>query len=309
MSTLPDLSFFATVARHPSLAAAAPDLGLSAPAVSRRLAALEQRLGVRLLNRTTRRLSLTPEGERYLEEGERLLREVDSLERSLAASRDEPCGLLRINATFGFGRRHLAPAISAFVKRHPQVEVMLELTDKPLDLTAHAMDLGIQFGPPPDARVLARRIVANKRLLCAAPAYLLAHGEPKTPQELTQHACIVIRENRRNYNQWTLYAGPNGGSNSSASHGPHSATVKVRGALSSNHGEVAVDWAVAGHGILLRSEWDVANLLRDGSLVQVLPAWADTSADIHAVYPQRHHLSAKVRAFIDFLTEWFAQRA
>jgi len=291
------------------LAAAAPDLGLSAPAVSRRLAALEQRLGVRLLNRTTRRLSLTPEGERYLEEGERLLREVDSLERSLAASRDEPRGLLRINATFGFGRRHLAPAISAFVKRHPQVEVMLELTDKPLDLTAHAMDLGIQFGPPPDARVLARRIVANKRLLCAAPAYLLAHGEPKTPQELTQHACIVIRENRRNYNQWTLYAGPNGGSNSSANHGPHSATIKVRGALSSNHGEVAVDWAVAGHGILLRSEWDVANLLRDGSLVQVLPAWADTSADIHAVYPQRHHLSAKVRAFIDFLTEWFAQKA
>jgi LysR family transcriptional activator of dmlA len=309
MSTLPDLSFFATVARHSSLAAAAPDLGLSAPAVSRRLAALEQRLGVRLLNRTTRRLSLTPEGERYLEEGERLLREVDSLERSLAASRDEPRGLLRINATFGFGRRHLAPAISAFVKRHPQVEVMLELTDKPLDLTAHAMDLGIQFGPPPDARVLARRIVANKRLLCAAPAYLLAHGEPKTPQELTQHACIVIRENRRNYNQWTLYAGPNGGSNSSANHGPHSATIKVRGALSSNHGEVAVDWAVAGHGILLRSEWDVANLLRDGSLVQVLPAWADTSADIHAVYPQRHHLSAKVRAFIDFLTEWFAQKA
>jgi LysR family transcriptional activator of dmlA len=309
MSTLPDLSFFATLARHPSLAAAAPDLGLSAPAVSRRLAALEQRLGVRLLNRTTRRLSLTPEGERYLEEGERLLREVDSLERSLAASRDEPRGLLRINATFGFGRRHLAPAISAFVTRHPQVEVMLELTDKPLDLTAHAMDLGIQFGPPPDARVLARRIVANRRLLCAAPAYLLAHGEPQTPHELAQHACIVIRENRRNYNQWTLYAGSGGGTNSASNSGAHSATVKVRGALSSNHGEVAVDWAVAGHGILLRSEWDVANLLRDGSLVQVLPAWADTSADIHAVYPQRHHLSAKVRAFIDFLTEWFAQKA
>jgi len=297
MSTLPYLSFFATVARHPSLASAAPELGLSAPAVSRRLAALEQRLGIRLLNRTTRRLSLTPEGERYLEEGERILREVESLERSLAASRDVPRGLLRINATFGFGRRHLAPAISAFVKRHPQVEVMLELTDKPLDLTAHAMDLSIQFGPPPDARVLARRIVANKRLLCAAPAYLQAHGAPQTPQDLAQHACIVIRENRRNFNQWAVH------------NGPHSATVKVRGALSTNHGEVAVDWAVAGHGILLRSEWDVASLLRDGSLVQVLPAWADTSADIHAVYPQRHHLSAKVRAFIDFLTDWFAQAA
>jgi LysR family transcriptional activator of dmlA len=297
MSTLPDLSFFATLARHPSLAAAAPEMGLSAPAVSRRLAALEQRLGVRLLNRTTRRLSLTPEGERYLEEGERILRDVDLLERTLAASRDVPRGLLRINATFGFGRRHLAPVISAFVVRYPEVEVMLELTDKPLDLTAHAMDLGIRFGPPPDARVLARRIVANRRFLCAAPSYLLAKGQPDAPQALAQHACIVIRENLRAYNQWTL------------SDGQRSATVKVRGALSTNHGEVAVDWAVAGHGILLRSEWDIASLLREGALVRVLPDWADTSADIHAVYPQRHHLSAKVRAFIDFLAEWFERLA
>jgi len=297
MSTSPDLSFFATVARHPSLAAAAPELGLSAPAVSRRLAALEQRLGVRLLNRTTRRLSLTPEGERYLEEGERLLRELERLERSLAASRQEPRGLLRVNATFGFGRRHLAPLVSAFARRYPQVEVMLELTDKPLDLTAHAMDVGITFGPPPDARVLARRIVANRRLLCASPSYVQAHGAPESPQALARHACIVIRENLRNYQQWVLQ------------HGSHSATVKVHGPLSTNHGEVAVDWAVAGHGILLRSEWDVAGLLREGALVQVLPQWADTSADIHAVYPQRHHLSAKVRAFIDFLSEWFEGQA
>lgn len=297
MSTLPDLSFFATLARHPSLAAAAPEMGLSAPAVSRRLAALEQRLGVRLLNRTTRRLSLTPEGERYLEEGERILRDVDLLERTLAASRDVPRGLLRINATFGFGRRHLAPAISAFLALYPEVEVMLELTDKPLDLTAHAMDLGIRFGPPPDARVLARRIVANRRFVCASPRYLQAHGLPDTPQALAQHDCIVIRENLRAYNQWSL------------SNGQQSATVKVHGALSTNHGEVAVDWTVAGHGILLRSEWDIAALLREGALVRVLPDWADTSADIHAVYPQRHHLSAKVRAFIDFLAEWFDKLA
>lgn len=294
MSDAQDLAFFALLARHPSLASAAPELCVTPPAVSRRLAALEKRLGVRLLHRTTRRLSLTPEGERYLEEGSRILREIDTLERSLATSREQPRGLLRINATFGFGRRHLAPAISDFAWRYPEVEVLLELTDKPLDLVAHAMDIGIRFGEPPDRRVLARKIVSNRRLLCAAPAYLAAHGEPATPRDLVEHRCIVIRENTSAFNNWQL------------SDGRQQTSVKVRGPLSTNHGEVAVDWAVAGHGILLRSEWDIAPMLKAGQLHQVLPDWADVSADIHALYPQRHHLSAKVRVFIDFLADRFA---
>ncbi len=294
MSDAQDLAFFALLARHPSLASAAPELGVTPPAVSRRLAGLEKRLGVRLFHRTTRRLSLTPEGERYLEEGGRILREIDTLERSLAASREQPRGLLRINATFGFGRRLLAPAISDFATQYPEVEVLLELTDRPLDLAAHAMDIGIRFGEPPDRRVLARKIVSNRRLLCAAPAYLTTHGEPATPRDLTDHRCIVIRENTSAFNNWQL------------SDGRQQTLVKVRGPLSTNHGEVAVDWAVAGHGILLRSEWDIATLLDSGQLRQVLPAWADASADVHAIYPQRHHLSAKVRVFIDFLADRFA---
>jgi LysR family transcriptional activator of dmlA len=294
MNDTTDLAFFAVLARQASLAAAAPALGVTPPAVSRRLALLEQRLGVRLLNRTTRRMSLTPEGERYLEEAERILRDIEQLERSLAASRALPQGLLRINATFGFGRRHLAPAVSDFIARYPDVEVMLELTDKPLDLTAHAMDIGIRFGLPPDARVLARRIASNRRLLCAAPTYLAAHGQPSTPRDLQAHQCIVIRENNAAYNNWNL------------SDGKQQIMVKVRGALSTNHGEIAVDWGLAGHGILLRSQWDVAPLLRTGQLVPVLPAWSDPSADIHAIYPQRHHLSAKVRVFLDFLADRFA---
>ncbi len=294
MDNAPDLAFFAVLARKPSLAAAAPELGLSPPAVSRRLAGLEKRLGVRLLNRTTRRMSLTPEGERYLEEGERILRDIDALERSLAESREKPRGLLRINATFGFGRRHLAPALSDFVAIYPDIEVMLELTDKPLDLTAHAMDIGIRFGVPPDARVLARRLASNQRVLCAAPSYLSTHGSPTDPRELAAHACIVIRENNAAYNHWRL------------SDGRQQVSVKVRGPMSSNHGEVAVDWAVAGHGIVLRSQWDVAPLMRSGQLVPVLPAWSDPSADIHAIYPQRHHLSAKVRVFLDHMSARFA---
>lgn len=289
-----DLAFFSTLARQPSLALAAPQLGISAPAVSRRLAKLEARLGVRLLNRTTRRLSLTPEGERYLEEGERLLREIAALEASLAQGREQPRGLLRINATFGFGRRHLAPALADFARAWPEVEAVLQLSDRPLDLTAEAFDLGIRFGAPPDARVLARKLASNRRLLCAAPAYLAQAGTPRQPRDLLGHACIVIRENDAAFNNWQL------------SDGRQQQTIKVRGPLSANHGEIAVDWALAGLGVLLRSEWDVAGYLRRGELVRVLPDWQGSEADIHAVYPQRHHLSATVRVFIDFLAARFA---
>ena len=294
MADTADLGFFALLARQPSLAAAAQALGVTPPAVSRRLAALEKRLGVRLLNRTTRRLSLTPEGERYLEDGEQILRDIESLERSLAASRATPRGLLRINATFGFGRRHLAPLVSQFAKSWPDVEIVLQLTDRPLDLTEHAMDIGIRFGAPPDARVLARKIASNRRLLCAAPAYLAQHGHPAQPRDLLNHACIVIRENNAAFNNWQL------------TDGKQQTMVKVRGPLSTNHGEIAVDWALAGHGIVLRSEWDVAAYLRAGQLVRVLDPWIGNSADIHAIYPQRHHLSATVRVFLDFLAEHFA---
>ena len=294
MADTTDLGFFTLLARQPSLAAAAQALGVTPPAVSRRLAALEKRLGVRLLNRTTRRLSLTPEGERYLEDGEQILRDIESLERSLAASRETPRGLLRINATFGFGRRHLAPLVSQFAKSWPDVEIVLQLTDRPLDLTEHAMDIGIRFGAPPDARVLARKIASNRRLLCAAPAYIAQHGQPAQPRDLLNHACIVIRENNAAFNNWQL------------TDGKQQTMVKVRGPLSTNHGEIAVDWALAGHGIILRSEWDVAAYLRAGQLVRVLDPWIGNSADIHAIYPQRHHLSATVRVFLDFLAEHFA---
>lgn len=296
MDSTTDLAFFSLLAHQPSLAAAAQQLGLTPPAVSRRLAGLENRLGVRLLNRTTRRLSLTPEGERYLTEGEHILRDIEALERSLSESREQPRGLLRLNAGFGFGRRHLGPAISDFVKRWPEVDVILHLSDRALDLTEHGFDIAIRFGPPPDARILARRIAVNQRLLCAAPDYLAAHGTPASPAELTRHRCIVIRENERAFNHWQL------------TDGQTETMVKVKSALAVNHGEIAVDWALAGHGIVLRSEWDIAGELRAGRLVRVLPTWSGRSADIHAVYPQRHLLSAKVRVFLDFLSERFAEQ-
>ena len=294
MNIVSDLAFFVVLARQPSLAAAAQEMGITPPNVSRRLAALERRLGLRLLNRTTRRLSLTAEGQRYLDEGERILQDLEGLEQALTAGRETPRGLLRVNATFGFGRRHLAPLISDFVLQQPQVEVMLELSDHPLDLTEHAMDIGIRFGSPPDNRIMARRIARNRRLLCASAAYLSGFGLPATPQELARHRCIVIRENSATFNHWQL------------TDGQDKVMVKVKGPLSTNHGEIAVDWALAGHGIVLRSEWDVAAYLRQGQLCRVLAPWAGEAADIHALYPLRHHLSAKVTAFLDFLADRFA---
>ena len=296
MKDAPDLHFFAILARQPSLAAAAQELGVTPPAVSRRLAQLEERLGVRLLNRTTRRQSLTPEGERYLEEGGRILREIEGLERSLAAGADVPHGLLRINATFGFGRRHLSPAIAEFRRLYPAVDIVLQLTDRPLDLAASAMDIRIHFGEPPDRRILARKLASNRRLLCAAPSYLAGRAEPLTPRDLHDHECIVIRENHAAFNNWQL------------SDGQRQEMVKVSGGLSTNFGEIAVEWALAGHGILLRSEWDIAPYLRTGQLRRVLAAWEGTASDIHAIYPQRHHLSSKVRVFLDFLATRFADQ-
>jgi len=289
-----DIAFFITLAQHSSLAAAAQEMGVTPPAVSRRLAALEQRLGVRLLNRTTRRQSLTPEGERYLEEGRRILGDIEQLEHDLTAHRQSPRGLLKVNAGFGFGRRHLAPAVSDFIRLYPEVEILLHLTDRPLDLAAEGMDIGIRFGLDSAETMLTRKIAANRRVLCAAPGYLAERPSLHQPADLRAHDCIVIRENNRAYNTWHLVSQS------------EQATIKVKGPLSANHGEVAVDWVLRGHGILLRSEWDIAPYLRSGELVRVLPDWSGLAADIHAVYLQRHHQSAKVRAFLDFLAARFA---
>ncbi|MEK7693881.1 MAG: LysR family transcriptional regulator [Pseudomonadota bacterium] len=296
MDAFSDLAFFVLLVKRGSLAGAAQQLGVTPSATSKRLAALEARLGVRLLNRTTRRLSVTPEGEAYLAQGGRILAELDELEQGLRGSRVAPRGLLRVNGTLGFGRRHLAPAIGDFLVACPDIEVQLQLTDRALNLAEEGYDVGILVGDLPDARLNARRLALNSRLLCASPAYLARHGEPASPRALTQHRCIVIRESEAAYGTWHLQH-----QQSTA----RQETVKVRGMAATNDGEVAVNWALQGHGIVLRSEWEVAPLLRSGRLRQVLPEWSAQAADIHAVFLSRDKLSARVRAFVDFLAERF----
>ena len=296
-----DLGFFSALASAGSLSAAARELGVTTPAVSKHLAQMESRLGVSLVNRTTRRMSLTPEGELYLEHARRILGELDDLEELLGVAKATPKGLLRVNATLGFGRSHVAPLISRFVRKYPQVEVQLQLSVDPPPLTDDSFDVCIRFGAPPDARVLARRIAPNRRLLCASPAYLAKHGIPKAPSELARHNCIGIRQGEQAYGVWRLASGRGRGADIEA--------VKTRGNLTTNDGEIAVNWALDGHGILMRAEWDIERFLRNGRLVQVLPQYYTPDADIHAVYPQRHQLAVRVRAFVDFVALSFAQQS
>lgn len=240
-------------------------------------------------------MGLTPEGELYLEHARRILDEIDALAEELGAARATPRGLLRVWATLGFGRNHVAPLVSRFVRAHPQVDVQLHLAVDPPAVTDDTWDVCIRFGAPPDARVIARRIASNRRLLCAAPAYLARHGAPRTPQELTRHNCIAIRQGPDAYGVWRLKSG--------RGRAAEAVAVRIRGNLATNDGEVAVAWALAGHGILMRAEWDIAQHLASGRLVQVLPQWETPDADIYAVYPQRHRLAARVRAFVDFVAQ------
>ncbi|MEQ5843559.1 LysR family transcriptional regulator [Paraburkholderia acidicola] len=296
-----DLRFFSVLAASGSLTAAARELGLSTAAVSKHLSQMESRAGVALVNRTTRRMSLTPEGELYVTRARRILADMDELGQLLNGSRAAPSGLLRVNATLGFGRSHIAPAISQFVRRYPEVDVQLQLSVDPPPLSDDAFDVCIRFGEPPDARVVARRVAPNRRLLCAAPAYFADRAPPKNPHELTRYNCIGIRQGDDGYGLWRLTSGRGATEKTE--------TVRVRGNLTTNDGEIAVKWALDGHGILMRAEWDIADYLRDGRLVHVLPDYRTPGADIYAVYPQHLQMTARVKAFVDFLVHTLREPA
>lgn len=287
-----ELAFFCLLIKQGSLVATARELNLTPPAVSRRLSHLEERLGIRLLNRTTRRISLTSEGEIYYENAVRILKEIDDMEQLVASSRSSPKGLLRVNAPFGFGRKYIAPAISSFIKKFPEIEVQLHLTDRPVHLPSDTIDVSIHFGQIPDSRLIAKRIAANKRLLCASPFYLNAAGTPLNPRDLTTHQCIVLRQNDGAYANWRF------------SKSNREETVKVHGKLSSNDGQVTLDWALDGHGILMRAEWDVLKYLKSGRLIQILKEYETPPADIYAVYADRLEHSPRVAHFLEHLKDY-----
>lgn len=279
-----DFAFFRLLARSASLTDAARSLSMTPSAVSRRLGAIETRLGVQLVLRNTRSMRLTPEGERYLEAAEAILAETERLEADIAS---RPLGRLRICASFGFGRTHIAPVVADFARANPDVRVDLTLTDRPVSVIEEGFDVGIHLGVPHDSRLRARKLLANDRILCASPAYLETHGRPLLPSDLARHRLIEIAEDENTVGRWTL---------------THRKTKKVVNlaavpVLRSNSGSAALDWCLAGLGIVLRSRWHAAAPLADGRLEEVLPDW-HMPADVYAYFAAKKP-SAQLRAFLD----------
>ena len=295
-----DLRVFAAVVRKSSFGAAATELGTSPAYVSKRIRLLEQDLQVKLLHRTTRRVAVTEEGERVFHWAQRILDDMEQLVQEVAITRSAPRGLLRVSSSFGFGRQIVAPALSRLVERHPGLQVRLEVFDRLVDVAGEGFDLDVRVGDEIAPHLIARRLADNHRVLCAAPAYLQRQGTPRTVADLAAHDCLVIKERDHPFGVWRLRSGA------------QEESVKVRGPLSANNGEMAVQWAVDGRGIVLRSLWDVGAQLQAGRLVQVLPQWQQ-EANVWAVYPTRLERSAKVRVCVEFLQEhfragWMAQR-
>jgi LysR family transcriptional regulator, transcriptional activator for dmlA len=292
---LDDLRVFCTVARKSSFSAAAEALSVSAAYVSKRVSVLEADLGTRLLHRSTRRVAITEAGERVYAWAEKILDDVDQLVEDVSTTRRVPRGTLRVSSSFGFGRHIVAPALARLSDKHPQLSVRLDLFDRLVDVAGEGFDLDIRIGDEIAAHLIAKRLASNHRVLCASPGYLAEHGVPKQLADLASHACLAIKERDHPFGLWRLHVRGE----------PES--IKVTGPLSTNHGEVAVQWALAGRGIVLRSVWDVRPLLEAGELVQVLPE-VTQPANIWAVYPARLAASAKVRVCVDFLAQEFAQR-
>jgi len=285
---LEDLRLFCLVVRKRSFVASATELGVSPAYVSKRIAMLETALHTQLLHRSTRRITVTDHGQTVFQWTQRILEDVDEMTEAVTTSRTMPRGLLRICTSTGFGRNHVAPAVSELALRHPALQVQLEFLDRPVDLLEEGFDLDIRVGIVREPTLIARRIAVNHRILCAAPSYLAAHPVPVEPADLARHHCIPVRERDQSFGLWRL-TGPDGAQ-----------TVKVSGPLLVNNGEIAHRWAIDGHGIILRSEWDVQASLEAGTLVQVLPGYHQ-EAHVWAVHPSRLSNTAKVRAFVELL--------
>ena len=285
-----EMAVFVAVAEHGSLTHAARGLGLSPSAVSKLISRLEDRLGVRLLQRTTRRVTLTAEGRLFNERAREILEELDAVEELVGSGRLRPRGMLRVSLSHGFGMSQIVPLVPAFGERYPDIELQLAFADRRLDLVAEGIDLAIRLGPIRDEALIARRLGDHGRIVCAAPAYLARHGAPATPADLVRHNCVLF--DQPDYlNQWPFRTAD--------------ATVervRIRGNFRSDNGDALIELLLAGLGIANAADFVALPLIAAGRLVPLLADYAvDERTPIHAVYPQRRHVPAKVRVFIDFL--------
>lgn len=288
---LSGMVIYAAVVEMGSFTSGAERLGMSKSSVSKAITRLEDRLGVRLFNRTTRKLAITEAGQEFYNRCQRILADVEDAELTLSSHQVSPKGVLRITAPLSFGVRHLSATLPDFMARYPDVQVELSLTDRTVDLLDEGFDLAVRIGQLADSSLIARRISPCRVALVASPAYLAARGTPETPAELTAHDCLIYTYTQQP-RDWSFVGEA------------ETTQVKVSGPLAANNGDALHQAALAGLGIARVPTFICWQALASGELVELLPGTSPSSS-AYAVYPHNRHVSAKVRAFVDFLVERF----
>jgi DNA-binding transcriptional LysR family regulator len=292
MLTSQDLEFFETIANSPSLAAAARSLNVTPPSISQRLQALEKKLNVKLVERSVRSTTLTEEGEKLASKGRKLLVDIESLQNEILADKHIIEGELRVLAPLGFGIDYVAPLITEFQERYPNIDIDLTLSDIPRWTDRQHPDVMVYIGELKSSSLKCIHLAENRRLLLASPSYLKKSPSLLCPQDLHNHQCIALRENDEDVTMWKFEATKN----------LPLTGVRIHPRLSSNVGQVVKDWAVEGQGIIQRSEWHVTRELKSGELVSLLPEFPLPRADVVAlVSDDRQQRPMKVNLFLDFL--------
>jgi DNA-binding transcriptional LysR family regulator len=290
MSRLSDLSLFLKVVDVSSISAAARSLGISPALASKRLQNLENELGVRLLHRTTRKVSVTPEGRELLQRGRQLIEDLEGVTDDMVNGSKKVSGTLRITTGVSFGRLFISPLLSEFLKQHPALKVQLHLSDENVNLIESGFDMAIRIsGGLENSGLIARKIMHNRRILCASPAYLAENGTPQTLDDLNQHNCLVLTGRHDKEGVWQLM---------DSNHQEHK--IQITGTLESNLGDALYQSALSGLGISLHSDWHVRQDMLEGRLIHVLPEFYKETA-IYVVMPQRQFIPLRVRSFTHFI--------
>lgn len=292
MDKLSGMSVFASVVEARSFTGAARQLGMSKAAVSKQVSKLEERLGARLLNRTTRRLSLTEVGAAFYERAANIVAEAREAELAVSRLHAAPRGTLRLDAPVAFGVRHLAPLLPEFMRRYPELKVDITLNDRFVDLVEEGHDLAVRIAHLPDSSLIVRKLADSRRVVCASPDYWARNGRPSKPADLATHNCFEYSY-LATRGEWR-FRGPEG-----------PVSVRVQGTLSANNGDFSRVAAVGGLGVTLVPVFMACDDLRAGRLEPALEDFEMEPQGVHAVYPHNRHLSAKVRAFVDYLVESF----
>jgi DNA-binding transcriptional LysR family regulator len=287
MDRIDAMQAFVTVADLRGFAPAARKLGLSPSGVTRLIAALEQRLGARLLQRTTRSVTLTDAGTRYLERARRILADVEEAEGAAEGERTRPSGRLVVSAPVGFGRLHVSPIMSAYLKRYRDVSGELRLSDRMVNLVEDGVDLAVRIGHLPDSSLVARLVGEMPRIVVASHAYLKARAEPKTPEAIASHDTIQFGVTP----EWRF-----------AKDG-RELRVTTMPRFITNSADAAIQYAEQGGGLADVMAYQAADAIEGGRLKVVLAKFQRPALPIHIVYPTSRLLSAKVRTFIDRVIE------